>query len=110
MNKETKVVVLISRDELKKLIKDAIRDAINERGEIMADRTPVAREVVAQRLGVDLTTLWRWDKEGHLKPDVRRGRKVFYYESTVRNAELGIGYNTKRRNTVHENDINSGKV
>ena len=97
MNKETKVVVLISRDELKALIIDAVRDAITERDEIIADQTPVAREVVAQRLGVDLSTLWRWDKEGYLKPDVRRGRSVFYYESTVRTAELGIGYKTKRR-------------
>lgn len=36
----------------------------------------------AKRLGVDLSTLWRWDKTGYLKK-VKRGGKVFYKESDI---------------------------
>lgn len=35
-----------------------------------------------KRLGVDLSTLWRWDKTGYLKK-VKRGRKVCYKESDI---------------------------
>lgn len=36
-----------------------------------------------KRLGVDLSTLWRWDKTGYLKK-VKRGSKVFYKESDIK--------------------------
>lgn len=36
----------------------------------------------AKRLGVDTSTLWRWDKTGYLKK-IKRGSKVFYKESDV---------------------------
>lgn len=36
----------------------------------------------AQRLAVDVSTLWRWDKQGYLVP-VKLGRKVLYKESDI---------------------------
>lgn len=36
----------------------------------------------AKHLGVDISTLWRWDKTGYLKK-VKRGSKVFYKESDI---------------------------
>lgn len=36
----------------------------------------------AKRLGVHLSTLWRWDRDGHLKKS-RLGGKVFYKESDI---------------------------
>lgn len=36
----------------------------------------------AKRLGVDTSTLWRWNKTGYLKK-IKRGSKVFYKESDV---------------------------
>lgn len=40
-----------------------------------------ANETV-KRLGVDISTLWRWDKTGYLKK-VKIGNKVFYKESDI---------------------------
>ncbi|EJX06904.1 hypothetical protein EVA_04988 [gut metagenome] len=31
----------------------------------------------AEKLNVDKTTLWRWDKNGYLR-NVKRGKKVYY--------------------------------
>lgn len=36
----------------------------------------------AKLLGVDISTLWRWDKTGYLRK-VKRGSKVFYKESDI---------------------------
>ncbi len=36
----------------------------------------------AEKLGVDISTLWRWDRSGYLKK-VRVGRKIRYHESDV---------------------------
>lgn len=41
-----------------------------------------ARETSA-KLGVDLSTLWRWDKVGYLKK-IRIGKSIKYKESDVR--------------------------
>lgn len=39
-------------------------------------------EETAQRLGCDISTLWRWDKSGYLKK-LKVGGKVRYRESDV---------------------------
>lgn len=36
----------------------------------------------AEKLGVDVSTLWRWDKSGYLKK-IKVGRKIQYRESDV---------------------------
>lgn len=36
----------------------------------------------AEKLGVDVSTLWRWDKTGYLKK-IKVGRKIQYRESDV---------------------------
>lgn len=36
----------------------------------------------AEKLGVDISTLWRWDRSGYLKK-VKVGRKIRYHESDV---------------------------
>ena len=46
------------------------------------------RESTAARLGVDLSTLWRWDRSGYLKP-VRIGRSVYYRLSDIEARERG---------------------
>lgn len=42
----------------------------------------IPRNTVLQRLKVNPTTLWRWEKEGYLKA-VRIGAKTFYRTSSV---------------------------
>lgn len=36
----------------------------------------------AEKLGVDVSTLWRWNRDGYLKK-VRVGRKVYYRRGDV---------------------------
>lgn len=43
----------------------------------------LSREEVAGMLGVNLSTLWRWEKAGYL-PCVHLGRKVKYPPSLIR--------------------------
>ena len=40
-------------------------------------------EATAKMLGVDKSTLWRWEKQGYLVP-VRVGRKPRYKESDIK--------------------------
>ena len=49
----------------------------------------VSRKAAAIRLGVDVSTLWRWDKSGHLPVTVRRGKFVYYSEEAIRRLESG---------------------
>lgn len=71
-------------------IMDALRIVIKEYlGEHKTPRTVlVTRAQAAERLGVDLSTLYRWEKDGYL-PAVRIGRKVFYEEDLIRAMEEG---------------------
>lgn len=43
---------------------------------------------VSKRLGVDPSTLWRWERDGYLIP-TRIGRKVLYKESDIIAVEEG---------------------
>lgn len=43
---------------------------------------------VSQRLQVDPSTLWRWERDGYLIP-TRLGRKVLYNESDIIAIEEG---------------------
>lgn len=42
----------------------------------------LSRAEVAEMCGVDVSTLWRWDRDGYLKP-VKIGRAVRYHTSDV---------------------------
>ena len=42
----------------------------------------LSRRRVADLLGVDFSTLWRWDKTGYLKP-VRQGRRTSYRKGDI---------------------------
>jgi predicted DNA-binding transcriptional regulator AlpA len=53
----------------------------------MAQQKPeqyVSRNKTSQTLGVDLSTLWRWNKCGYLKP-VSIGSKKMYLQSDIDN-------------------------
>jgi len=43
----------------------------------------LSREEVAEKLGVNLSTLWRWNRDGYL-PCVKIGSKVKYPMSIIR--------------------------
>ena len=42
----------------------------------------ISAQETADKLGVDVSTLWRWDKSGYLKK-IKVGSKVRYRESDV---------------------------
>ena len=48
----------------------------------MADERYYTREEFAERKGVSLGTLWRWEKAGILK-GTRRGSRVFYRDADL---------------------------
>ena len=80
--------VLVSVDELNAIIKGAVNAAFKIREEA-DEKKLISREAAAKRLGVDLSTLWRWDKTGYFKPDARVGRSVWYLEKSLRRLERG---------------------
>jgi excisionase family DNA binding protein len=42
----------------------------------------LSAQETAEKLGVDVSTLWRWDKSGYLKK-IKVGNKIRYRESDV---------------------------
>ena len=46
----------------------------------------LSRKAVSERLGKDMSTLWRWNKCGYLKAH-HAGASVFYWEADVRKIE-----------------------
>ena len=76
---------LNSDEDFRKLITDAIESALNGR---KSSTTLLSREKTSERLNVDLSTLWRWEKAGYLLP-VRIGRAVYYKISDIESRERG---------------------
>lgn len=46
------------------------------------EETYLSARETADKLGVDVSTLWRWDKSGYLKK-IKVGNKIRYSESDV---------------------------
>ena len=61
---------------------------IIERYEVAKREPRLTIKQVSQRLGVDPSTLWRWERDGYLIPS-RIGRKVLYNESDIAAIEEG---------------------
>lgn len=78
---------IMSVDELNQIIAEAVDKAIAaarpQKKEML-----LSREATAKRLSVDLSTLWRWNKSGLLRP-VKIGRSVYYREFDLERLERG---------------------
>lgn len=64
--------------------------------EIKPQETPqpenyLTAQETADKLGVDVSTLWRWDKTGYLKK-IKLGNKTRYRESDVLKLMEGVSY------------------
>ena len=81
-------VIVIPADDLETAIRTVVSEVLKEKEEAERDAN-ISRKAVRERLGVDNSTLWRWDKVGYLKA-YHRGRKVFYHESDGKQLEEGI--------------------
>lgn len=83
----TAPVLMVTGAELEEAFRTILSELLAEKAAGSRERK-IPRLEVARRLGVDPSTLWRWDKAGYLKP-VRQGSKVFYRESDVIDLEEG---------------------
>ena len=82
-----KPVIVVSAGDLEEVFRTILLEVIREKEESEKE-VNLSKKAVRERLGVDDSTLWRWDKVGYLKA-YHRGRKVFYHESDVKRLEAG---------------------
>lgn len=88
-NLQTKQIVQyqLNRDDLETIL-SALVEKIITRYEAEKREPRLTIKQVAKRLGVDPSTLWRWERDGYLVPN-RVGRKVLYNESDIAAIEEG---------------------
>ena len=77
----------ISPQDLSVIVAAAVAAELDKR-DAKHSNTLVSRKITAQRLGVDVSTLWRWAKTGYLQP-LRIGGKVSYREEAIIEIENG---------------------
>lgn len=91
MEENTKTLLMVNAEELQKYLmgfEERILGAIAPKAEeshANEEFLPVCE--VCDTLQVCKSTLWKWERSGILKP-IRRGKKVFYRKSEVRNMLL----------------------
>lgn len=56
--------------------------AAKQEAQQQTEETYLTAKECAERLSVDLTTLWRWNKTGYLRK-VKIGKKIFYRNSDI---------------------------
>jgi hypothetical protein len=79
-------LVIISRDELKELIIEAVSKAFDEvNKDTFTDRDLMTRKQTAEFLNVSLVSLNIWSKKGIIQPYAIEGR-VFFKKSEIESA------------------------
>jgi hypothetical protein len=79
-------LVIISRDELKELISEAVSKAFDEvNKDTFTDKDLMTRKETAQFLNVSLVSLNIWSKKGIIQPYAIEGR-VFFKKSEIESA------------------------
>ena len=79
------IQIVLSPDDLEEAIRTVASELLTQREVERTDRR-ITRAAARERLKVDYTTLWRWDKSGYL-PAIRIGRTVYYRETNVKKIE-----------------------
>lgn len=80
-------LLIVSAPDLERAVRNVALEILAKQEEQKEDPL-VPRNLVNERLHVDNSTLWRWDKTGYLKA-IRIGRSVYYKESDVKRLEGG---------------------
>ena len=65
--------------------------AAKQEAQQQTEETYLTAKECAERLSVDLTTLWRWDKTGYLRK-VKIGKKIFYRNSDIERLVEGANH------------------
>lgn len=85
-------LVVMTAEDLQRTVQEAVETAMQRMRDQMTLPTAsdepeveeyLSRDEVAQILGVDISTLWRWAESGYL-PCVHFGRKVKYLPSVIK--------------------------
>ena len=86
---QTKQLVqyILNKDDLTTVLTALVQDII-QKYEVAKTEPKVTIKQASKRLGVDPSTLWRWEREGYWMPS-RIGRKVFYRECDIAAIEEG---------------------
>lgn len=83
-------IIVSTPDEIREILKELLIEllpSVEVSGKSSSETVWLTAEQVAERLGVDRSTLWRWEREEYLIPE-RFGRRVRYAESAVTLIEL----------------------
>lgn len=86
-NDQRPIQIVVSRDDLEEAIRTVVGEILNEKEEASRDAR-ITKAAARERLKVDDTTLWRWDKCGYLKA-IHIGRSVYYREADIKRLEEG---------------------
>lgn len=81
------MLLVVSEEQLKSIVGEAVSSALAAREE-NKKQTLLTRKKVSERLNVDNSTLWRWDKSNYLKA-IKVGKAVMYREEDVIAIEEG---------------------
>lgn len=81
------IQLVLSASDLDTVVRNVVSDLLSSMEEKKKDEL-ISRKAVNERLHVDNSTLWRWDKTGYLKA-VHVGRAVYYHESDIIKIEEG---------------------
>jgi predicted DNA-binding transcriptional regulator AlpA len=76
------MLIQLSYSQLTSLCKDIVDQCLAQKEVPTDDSELVTRAQAAEQLGVNLATLWRWERDGYLVPQ-RYGRRCRYRQSDV---------------------------
>ena len=79
MNSGRKIVLEVSVTDLREFALEIINEVNQSK---VLDNTAYTAQEFADKHHVDVSTLWRWRKQGILKP-TKIGGRVFYHESDL---------------------------
>jgi hypothetical protein len=79
------MVELIEIETLKKVVNEAVADAISKHQPKTDEPQYITRNELATQLRVTLVTLWNWQKKGLLTPH-KIGNRILYDEAEVNQA------------------------
>lgn len=68
-----------------------VQAAAKQAARRQAEETYLTAKECAERLSVDLSTLWRWNKTGYLRK-VKIGKKIFYRNSDIERLMEGANH------------------
>lgn len=80
INSDTKVQIVINALDLKEAFLQWVSE--NQCNSQREEESYLTAQETAKKLGVDKSTLWRWDKTGYLKK-VKLGNKPYYRCSDI---------------------------